>query len=250
MILRRLADNIRRQNWFTVAVELIVVVVGIFVAVQVDRLYEGRRQAELSRAYAARLLVDIRSDIDRLRNALDLVDRKAAALEQVQQILSGAETHLDSGSLAEVIRISQAFGWVHPLNSLTAATFNEMISSGSLVILEDPALRAELLGYYDRLDLQKQRLDERRTEFPKLIQRLAPPRIVSLRLTPSASDLAEATDGLDVSEIVATLRAGGLADYVGAELTYAFVLEQQLLSQLDLAASLERSLELYAGDTE
>jgi hypothetical protein len=36
MILRKLAESIRQQNWFTVLVEILIVVIGIFVGLQVD----------------------------------------------------------------------------------------------------------------------------------------------------------------------------------------------------------------------
>ena len=36
MILRRLADAIRDQSWFTVALEIMIVVIGIFIGLQVD----------------------------------------------------------------------------------------------------------------------------------------------------------------------------------------------------------------------
>ena len=43
MILRRLAGLIRHDNWFTIMLELIVVVVGLFLAFQLDRWYESQR---------------------------------------------------------------------------------------------------------------------------------------------------------------------------------------------------------------
>jgi len=36
MILHRLAEGVRAQNWFTVIVEVLIVVVGIFLGLQVD----------------------------------------------------------------------------------------------------------------------------------------------------------------------------------------------------------------------
>jgi len=36
MILRRLAGHLRHDNWFTVILELVVVVVGLFLAFQLD----------------------------------------------------------------------------------------------------------------------------------------------------------------------------------------------------------------------
>lgn len=45
MILRRLAEGIQSQDWFTVLVEIMIVVVGIFLGLQVDDWNEERRGA-------------------------------------------------------------------------------------------------------------------------------------------------------------------------------------------------------------
>jgi hypothetical protein len=36
MILRKLAEAFHKQNWFTALIEILVVVIGIFVGLQVD----------------------------------------------------------------------------------------------------------------------------------------------------------------------------------------------------------------------
>lgn len=43
MILRRLAESLRNQNWMTFLVELVLVVVGIFIALQVDDWNQARK---------------------------------------------------------------------------------------------------------------------------------------------------------------------------------------------------------------
>ena len=42
MILSRIATELRNQNWITVVLELIVVVVGIFLGLQADAWQEAR----------------------------------------------------------------------------------------------------------------------------------------------------------------------------------------------------------------
>ncbi len=49
MILHDLADAIRGQNWFTVLIELAVVVVGIFLGLQIDDWNERRKENSLVR---------------------------------------------------------------------------------------------------------------------------------------------------------------------------------------------------------
>jgi hypothetical protein len=42
VIIGRLTEGVRERDWFAVVVELLVVIVGIVAAFQVDRWWEGR----------------------------------------------------------------------------------------------------------------------------------------------------------------------------------------------------------------
>ena len=88
MILRNLADAIREQNWSTVILEILIVVVGIFIGLQVDGWNEGRKiqqdiEVQLLRiaddaavmvAESDRLIVDFDNRIARAQIALDVLD--------------------------------------------------------------------------------------------------------------------------------------------------------------------------------
>ena len=88
MILRNLADAIREQNWFTVILEILIVVVGIFIGLQVDGWNEGRKkqqdiEVQLLRiaddaavliAETNRLIVDFDDRIAMAQIALEVLD--------------------------------------------------------------------------------------------------------------------------------------------------------------------------------
>lgn len=88
MILRKLADAIREQNWSTVILEILIVVVGIFIGLQVDGWNEGRKKqqdievqllriADDAAALIAEtdlLIVDFDNRIARAQIALEVLD--------------------------------------------------------------------------------------------------------------------------------------------------------------------------------
>ena len=46
MILRRLAQSIRRQDWFTVLLEIVIVVIGVFIGIEVANWNESRIESQ------------------------------------------------------------------------------------------------------------------------------------------------------------------------------------------------------------
>ena len=59
-MLRRIAANFRRQDWTAVAIELVVVVLGVFIGVQASNWNEQRETDQKATMYTARLKDDLR----------------------------------------------------------------------------------------------------------------------------------------------------------------------------------------------
>ncbi|MAK62760.1 MAG: hypothetical protein CMK09_17460 [Ponticaulis sp.] len=56
MILRRIAQSIRKQDWFTVVIETLIVVFGVFIGLQVNNWNEARALSHEEREIVLRLL--------------------------------------------------------------------------------------------------------------------------------------------------------------------------------------------------
>ena len=59
MLLRRITEHVKTQNWFAVAIDFIIVVVGIFVGLQVSNWNEASRAATTERAILEQLKVTL-----------------------------------------------------------------------------------------------------------------------------------------------------------------------------------------------
>ena len=66
MILRRISEAIRNQDWFVVVLEVMIVVVGIFIGLQVDDWNENRKDEDLEIAYLKGIKANIVDDINEL----------------------------------------------------------------------------------------------------------------------------------------------------------------------------------------
>lgn len=72
MLIQNMGKAIREQNWFAVAVEILVVIVGLFMAFQLDRWWEQRGDDLQEQMYIQRLVTEVEADIESITYAINL----------------------------------------------------------------------------------------------------------------------------------------------------------------------------------
>lgn len=122
MILRRLAESLRTQNWTTVTVEFFVVVIGIFVGIEVSNWNEARKNQESGVQYRARLVDDGRADIATVQRLIQYYEKVKSHGEAVIAALTSETTALDRDFLIDVDQASQIWEYRKP-----SETFDELI---------------------------------------------------------------------------------------------------------------------------
>ena len=70
MILRRIADNLRAQNWTSVAIEVAIVVVGVFIGIEAANWNQERQEHQETR----QLLSQLEAELTTFRGFLDELD--------------------------------------------------------------------------------------------------------------------------------------------------------------------------------
>ncbi len=144
MILRRIIEHVKTQNWTAVALDFVIVVMGVFIAMQVQALAVERNRQKSERAYLARLhgeveqLIATRERYDHSRSkfsadliaAVDLLDGEAADItlspDQCDAIAGSAHTTVPPADMP---------------------TVTELLSTGRLDQLTAPAVRVAILTY-------------------------------------------------------------------------------------------------------
>ena len=89
MILRRLAEAIAEQNWFTVMLEVLIVVVGIFIGLRVDDWNQERRDSIDEQLYLEELMEDFEAN----QTSLDQMT------EQLKEILVAMNGLMEQSAL-------------------------------------------------------------------------------------------------------------------------------------------------------
>ena len=105
MLYRRVLTHVRSQDWTAVVVDLVIVVVGVFIGIQVSNWNDDRLEAKRQIAYIERLREDFLGIDERLKEALaiyneaivhggitmDTDDRRAADIQAIAQKMTARE---------------------------------------------------------------------------------------------------------------------------------------------------------------
>jgi hypothetical protein len=145
MILRHVIAHFRKQEWTAIAIDLVIVVLGVVIGIEVSNWNAARADRERAHGYLERVRDDLDADIAGYRDRLDFW-RGVAAFGA--RGLAYAETGDAAGAsqwelLLAYFQASQVGAF-----NLTEATYDELRSAGELGLLGDPGLRDRLASYY------------------------------------------------------------------------------------------------------
>ena len=148
MILQRLATSIRKQDWFTVLIETLIVVFGVFIGLQVNNWNEARhasaREAEILNA----LQSEFEQNIHTLRSAQQRMDERNATEYVAGQLMyADALSAEDREHVANGMREIMYFS---PL-SVRDNSFESLKQSGELSLLSDDAILEKLNSFARQL---------------------------------------------------------------------------------------------------
>jgi len=161
MLLRRLIGHIRAENWTAVAIDFVIVVVGVFVGLQAQQWAETRSERKQEKDYLVALEKDVREDIGLIEEALRVEQTRMSALDHLLRESTGAPLPDGFDSVRGRIRI-ESFPpypendpydpgytlFIYDSMNAHRAAYETIISTGGLEIIRDTALVGEIQDYY------------------------------------------------------------------------------------------------------
>lgn len=128
--------------------EIILVVIGILIALQINNWNQERKDHTLEKEYLTRLKDDIKFDIGWMNKyILDKRDRKVKSLENGKAYYQGTYVIKDTLQFLNNIGYGGVYG--NAAWSLITNTYNELLSTGNLRKIESNTLRTEIINYYE-----------------------------------------------------------------------------------------------------
>ena len=149
MLLRRLSAHIRSQNWFAVLLDLLVVVVGLFLGLQIDTWWEGQKEARIESTY----LQEIREDFELNRSSL--LDQINDAEQIIRSMIVLHEQSTLENPTLSIAELNDKFSLINHMPTFVIATraYGNLFGSGDLKVLRNRQLKNLLAAYYAAADL-------------------------------------------------------------------------------------------------
>ena len=183
----------RSIPWPRLAAEFIVIVVGVMVALFVDQWMDTLDDRELEVEYADRLRDDLAADTLRFADVEQLFESKIALLRELLEARGTPPSVTDADRMLSRLSISRT---TH-MPETRPATFREMESSGTLVLLRDVTLRGNLATYYARHELFADVLAESAGNYDEILTGALPGGLwYSLRIDSTRVDTEDLERGL------------------------------------------------------
>lgn len=149
MILRRFMQHVREQNWFAVGLDVIVVIVGIFLGLQVQAWYEARAEREEEQLYLERLLEDFTQSIEINEFSHNIARQRVGNVQLILESLSACELAVEDRD-----RFANGLfrmGKFLPLR-LRGTVIDELKSTGKFQLIENLNIRSAISEHIDSVE--------------------------------------------------------------------------------------------------
>jgi hypothetical protein len=144
MLLRRVIAHLRKQEWTAIAIDFVIVVVGVFVGLQVNNWNEARRDRQVEHALLERLHIETRELLAITREEWRVHrDRVAPSVTANPVLFSQAPAR--PLTVLECEWIAGSHISRRPTDELPV--LDEMLATGQLNLIEDQEVKERLRAY-------------------------------------------------------------------------------------------------------
>ncbi|MGJ8563980.1 MAG: hypothetical protein ACSHXY_10550 [Alphaproteobacteria bacterium] len=140
MILRRITNHIKDQNWFAVALDFFIVVMGILIAFQITNWSESRSDKARERQIIERLYEDFEALGREVDANIESMKPAFKILEETKQLVIHDPNDADLQRIQDFYNTTIGF----PSVAGQSVTYEQLVSSGDMNLISNEQLRSEL----------------------------------------------------------------------------------------------------------
>jgi hypothetical protein len=136
VILRRLSQSLKEQNWTAIVIEFVLLVTGVFLGTEVSSWNQEREQRNKAQIFSTRLREDMRHELWSEQLLIEYYKQVRKNAEQALDALYGRKPLDDEAFLISAYRATQ-----YRFNDRARATYDELVSTGTIGLIADRDLR-------------------------------------------------------------------------------------------------------------
>ena len=146
-----LEGNLKKYLLYAIG-EILLVVIGILIALQINNLNEEKKERRLATTYLENLELDLISDLKAIEKTSTDIDFYENEGYYSLDVIEGNITEVDK------TRFLKSLIWNnhYPIFQPTRSTYEDLISSGNIKLLKNNDLKVALSKYYLRSDWWEQ----------------------------------------------------------------------------------------------
>jgi hypothetical protein len=143
MILRRVMQHVRDQNWFAVGIDFVIVVVGVFIGIQVANWNEALAEKRRLGHQLVSLHAEFTENLGRFDAYQQRLEGQIADITVLRRVVAGEATGASSSDVDRMLM--NAFGVA--VFTVDRTTLDELKQNGSLRNLQSMGLRRPLIEW-------------------------------------------------------------------------------------------------------
>lgn len=165
MLLRRVTQHVKDQNWFAVGIDFFIVVVGVFIGIQVSNWNEERETRQKAKVFTERLAEDLRKEAWGYESIIAYSRETNANQRRVLDAIAGDIELSDEQFVISAYRATQ-----FRENNRYRATYDELVSTGAIGLITDQVLREAAVGMFTTQFLEEIAQRTRDSEYRRVFR--------------------------------------------------------------------------------
>lgn len=149
MLLRRVIEHVKTQNWTAVGLDFFIVVVGVFIGIQVANWNEARSERRAEAGYLRSLKEDVDFSITSVKRLRSMLGKQQSAHETLYLFSTDPDAQIPPLEMQSLL----SHGVFHlPPLLVNQTTFEALKSSGRLGVIGNPELVTALQSVSAQID--------------------------------------------------------------------------------------------------
>ena len=166
MILRRLTQSLKEQNWTAIVIEFVLLVTGVFLGIQVSNWNADRELRKKSAVFTERLAADLRVEAWGYEYLIEYNKDVLANAQRALDSLTGDRPLSDEQFVIAAYRASQ-----YESQDRRRATYDELVSTGTIGLITDQKLRDRAIFVYATTLIDQTMEEGKQSEYRLIFRR-------------------------------------------------------------------------------